>query len=80
MLAWRCSRWFLASCRFTAWKRSALVQCGQPLGQTHQLFDPLDKPHYGLNKLIHEKSQIWGLLITVFSLCALFLLVWYLRR
>ena len=47
---------------------------------THHVFDSLDKPHYGLNKIIHGKSQIWGLLITVFSLCALFLLVWYLRR
>ena len=38
------------------------------------------QPYYGLNKLIHEKSRIWGASITVFSLCAIFLLIWYLRR
>ena len=47
---------------------------------THHVFDQLDKPHYGLNKLIHEKSRVWGACITVFSLCAIFLLIWYLRR
>ena len=47
---------------------------------THHIFDQLDKPYYGLNKLIHEKSRIWGACITVFSLCAIFLLIWYLRR
>lgn len=47
---------------------------------THHIFDQLDKPHYGFNKLIHEKSKLWGTGITVFSLCAIFLLIWYLRR
>ena len=47
---------------------------------THQVFDQLDKPHYGFNKLIHEKSRVWGACITAFSLCAIFLLIWYLRR
>lgn len=47
---------------------------------THQVFDQLDKPHYGLSKLVHKKAQVWGLCITVFSLCAIFLLIWYLRR
>ncbi|MBI3570908.1 MAG: hypothetical protein HY082_07385 [Gammaproteobacteria bacterium] len=47
---------------------------------THHVFDQLDKPHYGFNKIIHEKSQVWGACITVFSLCAIFLLIWYLRH
>jgi len=47
---------------------------------THQVFDQLDKPHYGFNKLIHEKSRFWGACITAFSLCAIVLLIWYLRR
>lgn len=47
---------------------------------THHIFDQLDKPHYGFNKLIHEKSKFWGACITAFSLCAIFLLIWYLRR
>lgn len=47
---------------------------------THHVFDQLDKPHYGLNKLIHEKSKLWGICITTFSICAIALLIWYLRR
>ncbi len=47
---------------------------------THHIFDQLDKPNYGFNRLIHEKSKFWGACITVFSLCAIFLLIWYLRR
>lgn len=47
---------------------------------THQVFDQLDKPHYGLNKFVHEKSKFWGACITAFSLCAIVLLIWYLRR
>lgn len=47
---------------------------------THHVFDQLDKPHYGFNKIIHERSRIWGACITAFSLCAIFLLIWYLRR
>lgn len=46
---------------------------------THHVFEQLDKPHYGLNRIVHEKAQVWGLGIIVFSLCAIFLLVWYLR-
>lgn len=47
---------------------------------THHIFDQLDKPHYGFNKLIHEKSRVWGACIAAFSLGAIFLLIWYLRR
>lgn len=47
---------------------------------THHVFDELDRPHYGLNKIIHEKSRLWGACITAFSLCAIVLLIWYLRR
>lgn len=47
---------------------------------THHIFDQLDRPHYGFNKLIHEKSKFWGACITAFSLCAIVLLIWYLRR
>ncbi len=47
---------------------------------THHVFDPLDTPNYTLNKIVHEKSRLWGALITVFALCALIALFWYLRR
>ncbi len=47
---------------------------------THQLFDPLDTPNYTLNKIVHEKSRLWGALITVCALLALVALFWYLRR
>lgn len=47
---------------------------------THQVFDPLDTPNYTLNKIVHEKSRLWGALITVCALLALVALFWYLRR
>jgi len=46
---------------------------------TQHLFDPLDSPNYALNKIVHEKSRLWGALITVFALAALVALFWYLR-
>lgn len=46
---------------------------------TQHLFEPLDSPNYLLNKIVHEKSRLWGALITVFALGALIALVWYLR-
>lgn len=47
---------------------------------THQLFDPLDTPNYTFNRIVHEKSRLWGALITVCALLALVALFWYLRR
>lgn len=47
---------------------------------TQHLFDSLDVPNYGLNKIVHEKSRLWGTLITVFSISALIALFWYLRK
>lgn len=47
---------------------------------THHLFDPLDTPNYTLNRVVHEKSRLWGALITAFALLALIALFWYLRR
>jgi len=47
---------------------------------TQHLFDSLDAPNYVLNKIVHEKSRLWGTLITVFSIGALIALVWYLRK
>lgn len=47
---------------------------------TQHLFEPLDTPNYTLNKIVHEKSRLWGAFITVFALCALVVLFWYLRR
>ncbi len=47
---------------------------------TQHLFEPLDTPNYTLNKIVHEKSRLWGALITVFALSALVALFWYLRR
>jgi hypothetical protein len=47
---------------------------------THHLFDPLDTPNYTLNKIVHEKSRLWGALITALALAALVALFWYLRR
>lgn len=47
---------------------------------THHLFDPLDTPNYTFNRIVHEKSRLWGALITAFALAALVTLFWYLRR
>lgn len=47
---------------------------------TQHLFEPLDTPNYTLNKIVHGKSRLWGAFITVFALCALVVLFWYLRR
>jgi len=47
---------------------------------TQHLFEPLDAPNYLLNKIVHEKSRLWGALITVFAIGALIALIWYLRR
>ncbi len=46
---------------------------------TQHLFEPLDAPNYLLNKIVHEKSRLWGALISAFALGALIALVWYLR-
>lgn len=47
---------------------------------THHLFEPLDAPNYTLNRIVHDKSRQWGILVTVCAICALVLLFWYLRR
>ncbi len=47
---------------------------------THHVFDPLDTPNYTLNKIVHEKSRLWGALIAACALLALVALFWYLRR
>lgn len=47
---------------------------------THHVFEPLDTPNYTLNKIVHEKSRLWGALISACALAALVALFWYLRR
>lgn len=46
---------------------------------TRHLFEPLDTPYYVLNRIVHEKSRLWGALIVVFALGALTALIGYLR-
>ncbi len=46
---------------------------------TQRALKPLDRPHYGLDRIIRGKPRIWGGIITAFALYTLVMLLWFVR-
>lgn len=47
---------------------------------TNRYLEPLDTPHYAINRIVHEKPRVWGGAIALAASVALVLLIWYVRR